>query len=262
MNGMSLHYYTSPGPDWETKRSSTDFGEDEWIETLSKALYMDELITRHSAIMDKYDPTRKVGLMVDEWGTWYRELPGTHPGFLHQQNSLRDALVAALHFDIFSQHGERVRMANIAQMVNVLQAMILTDGPRMVLTPTYHVFELYKPFRDSTHLPMELDTPTYEHGGYHVPAVHGAAVRGQDGAVHVALVNLQAGESADVVASIAGASVRTASGQILDAPAIDSINTFEHPDVVAPHAFDGARIVGGVLHVALPAHSVVVLDLH
>ena len=261
MNGISVHYYTSPGRDWEHKLSSTDFGEDEWIETLSKTLYMEELITRHSAIMDKYDPDRKVALLVDEWGTWYRGLPGTNPGFLQQQDSLRDALVAALNFDIFSQHAERVRMANIAQMVNVLQSMIMTDGPRMVLTPTYHAFELYKTFRDSTHLPMDLDSPVYEHGGYRVPAVHGAAVRGKDGALHVALVNLQASEGADVVATIAGAPVHSVGGRVLTAAAIDTVNSFEHPEAVGPQPFSGARLVDGMLRVALPAHSVVMLDL-
>ncbi len=158
-NGLSIHYYTSPGPNWNTKRSSTDFGEDQWIETLSKALFMDELVTKHSAVMDKYDPDKKVGLMVDEWGTWYTGLPGVDPGFLHQQNSLRDALVAAIHLNIFSAHSDRVKMAAIAQMVNVLQAMILTNGEKMVLTPTYHVFEMYKPFKDATYLPLELSRP-------------------------------------------------------------------------------------------------------
>lgn len=159
MDGLSLHYYTVPGG-WPPRASSTDFDEAAWIETLSRTLVMDELITKHSAIMDRYDPAKKVALVVDEWGTWYAGLPGANPGFLHQQNSLRDALVAALNIDIFSAHADRVRMANIAQMINVLQAMILTDGDRMVLTPTYHVFAMYKPFQDATHLPLQLQPPT------------------------------------------------------------------------------------------------------
>ncbi len=125
---------------------------------------MEELVTKHSAVMDQFDPDKKVGLMVDEWGTWYTGLPGSNPGFLHQQNSLRDALVAAIHFNIFSQHADRVKMANIAQMVNVLQAMILTNDEKMVLTPTYYTFEMYKPFMDATHLPLELAAPTIPAG--------------------------------------------------------------------------------------------------
>src|SRR6185295_5081857 len=173
INGLSLHYYTSPGPTWNQKRSSTDFGEDQWIETLAKALRIEEFVTKHSALMDKVDPDKKVSLMVDEWGTWYTGLPGSNPGFLQQQNSLRDALVAAIHLNTFSQHADRVKMANIAQMVNVLQAMILTRDEKMVLTPTYHVFEMYKPLRDATLLPLTLSAPEYRHGDYKVPAVHG-----------------------------------------------------------------------------------------
>jgi alpha-N-arabinofuranosidase len=261
LSGLSLHYYTSPGPTWNQKRSSTDFDEDQWIETLSKALYMDELITKHSAVMDKFDPDKKVGLMVDEWGTWYTSLPGFNPGFLHQQNSLRDALVAALHFDIFSQHTDRVKMANIAQMVNVLQAMILTSDDKMVLTPTYYVFEMYKPFKDATHLPLEISAPVYQHGDYRVPSVHGSAARGKDGKVYVALTNLDPNNAAKLSLKIAGAHARGVSGQILTAGTINAINTFERPDTVKPQSFTGAKVQAERLSVELPAKAVVVLAL-
>jgi alpha-L-arabinofuranosidase len=259
VSGLSMHYYTSPGPNWNTKRSSTDFGEDQWIETLSKALYMEELITKHSAVMDKYDPDKKVGLMVDEWGTWYQGLPGINPGFLYQQNSLRDAVVAAIHINLFSQHTDRVKMANIAQMVNVLQAMILTKDEKMVLTPTYYVFEMYKPFKDAVHLPLELTAPTYQFGDYKVPAVHAAAARGKDGKVYVGLANLDPNNAAKLSLKVAGVQARSVAGQILTAPAMTAINTFEKPDVVKPERFNGARLKADQLTVDLPARSVVVL---
>jgi alpha-N-arabinofuranosidase len=261
VDGLSIHYYTSPGPNWNTKRSSTDFGEDQWIETLSKALRMDELVTKHSAVMDKFDPDRKTALMVDEWGTWYTVLPGSNPGFLHQQNSLRDALVAAIHFNIFVQHADRVKMANIAQMVNVLQAMILTSEDKMVLTPTYYVFEMYKPFKDATQLPLDLSAPTYTLGEYKVPAVHASAVRGKDGKVYVAFTNLDAKNAAKLDVKVPGTALRRASGQILTAQAINAINTFEKPDAVKPQSFSGARVQADQLTVDLPARSVVVLAL-
>jgi alpha-N-arabinofuranosidase len=262
LNGLSLHYYTWPGgPKWNDKRSSTDFGPDEWIETLSKALHIDELITKHSAIMDRFDPDKKVGLMVDEWGTWYTSLPGTNPGFLQQQNSLRDALVAAIHIDIFTQHAERVRMANIAQMVNVLQAMILTNDEKMVLTPTYYVFEMYKPFKDATHLPLDLQVPTYQLGKYSVPSVHATAARGKDGKVYVALSNLDPNNAARLNLKIGGTPLRKVSGQILTAGAVNACNTFERPDTVKPTTFNGARVNGDRLNVELPSKSVVVLAL-
>jgi alpha-N-arabinofuranosidase len=261
LSGVSMHYYTSPGPNWNTKRSSTDFGEDQWIETLSKALHIDELITKHSAIMDRYDPDKKVGLMVDEWGTWYTGLPGSNPGFLHQQNSLRDALVAAIHFNIFSQHADRVKLAAIAQMVNVLQAMILTSDEKMLLTPTYYAFEMYKPFKDATHLPLEIASPTYQFGEYKIPAVHASAARGKDGKVYVALANLDPKNAAKLDVKLAGLQARSVAGQILTAPAMNSINTFEKPDTVKPQSFGGARLKANQLTLDLPAKSLVVLAL-
>jgi alpha-N-arabinofuranosidase len=222
---------------------------------------MDELITKHSAVMDKYDPEKKIGLMVDEWGTWYTGLPGINPGFLYQQNSLRDALVAAIHINIFSQHVDRVKMANIAQMVNVLQAMILTNDEKMVLTPTYHVFEMYKPFKEATHLPLEISAPAYQRGEYKVPAVHASAARGTDGKVYVALANLDPTNGAKLNVKIGGMQARGVSGQILTAGAINAINTFEKPNVVRPQAFSGARVKSDQLSVDLPAKSVVVLAL-
>ena len=260
MDALSLHYYTIPGG-WPPRGSSLEFDEAAWIETLSGALRMDELIRKHGAIMDKYDPEKKVALYVDEWGTWYAGLEGVNPGFLHQQNTLRDALVASLHFDIFSAHADRVKMANIAQMVNVLQAMILTRDAQMLLTPTYHVFEMYLPWQDATRLPLEIEAPQYRHGEVSVPAVHGSAVRGKDGKVYVALTNLDPDRAADVSAAVNGLRAASVSGRVLTAGSITAHNTFEAPESVRPTAFEGARLDGGALKVALPPKSVVVLRL-
>jgi alpha-N-arabinofuranosidase len=199
--------------------------------------------------------------MVDEWGTWYTGLPGVNPGFLHQQNSLRDALVAAIHINIFSQHTDRVKMANIAQMVNVLQAMILTNDDRMLLTPTYYVFEMYKPFKDARHLPLEIATPSYRYGGYTVPALHASAARGIDGKVYVALANLDPVNAARLELKITGLPAREVAGQILTARAINAINTFENPDVVRPRPFTAATLKSDQLSVDVPSKSVVVLAL-
>jgi alpha-N-arabinofuranosidase len=261
LSGVSLHYYTWPGPNWRSKGSSVEFKEDEWIEVLSKALHMDELITKHSAVMDKFDPAKRIGLMVDEWGTWYAGLPGVNPGFLHQQNSLRDALVAAIHLDIFSEHTDRVRMANIAQMVNVLQAMILTKDDKMVLTPTYYVFDMYRSFKDATHLPLEISAPDYTYGAYRVPSVHAAAARDKDGVIHIALTNLNPHESTTLAVKLTGIVAHGVSGQILTAGAINAINTIENPTAVQPASFSGAHVRGGVLNLDLPAKSVVMLTL-
>ncbi|WP_313809203.1 alpha-L-arabinofuranosidase C-terminal domain-containing protein [Sphingobium sp.] len=261
VDGLSLHYYTVPGG-WAPSASPTQFDENGWAETLAEARRVDELITKHSAIMDKYDPQKRVFLAVDEWGAWYAQDPGTHPGFLRQQNTLRDALIASIHLDIFAKHADRVRMTAIAQMVNVLQAMILTDGRKMVLTPTYHVFEMYKPWQDATVLPIDIDTPWYHKDKFTMPAVSGSAVKAKDGKVHVGLSNLDPNQTNTVTVKLDGLNAANVSGRILTAPAINSHNTFTDPQAVKPVLFTGAQLSDGTLTVALPPKSVVVLDLN
>jgi alpha-N-arabinofuranosidase len=263
MNGLSLHYYTLPTGDWQRKGSATQFNEEQWHSTLRRTLEMDNLIAEHSKIMDKYDPHKRIGLVVDEWGTWYDAEPGANPGFLYQQNTLRDALVAALNFHIFHRHADRVAMANIAQMINVLQAMILTDKEKMILTPTYHVFAMFKVHQGGTFLPVELQTPDYKLGGQAIPLVSASASRDtKSGAVYLSLVNTNPHEPVSVACKIAGAQPKTVAGRLLTAPEMDSHNTFAAPDAVHPEPFTGARIEGDSLRLTLPPKSVVVLDLH
>ncbi|MFW2829372.1 alpha-N-arabinofuranosidase [Sphingomonas sp. ID0503] len=260
LDALSLHYYTIPGR-WPPRASATQFDEAAWAETLFEANRMDELITKHTAIMDKYDPKKRVFLAVDEWGTWFAGDPGTNPGFLRQQNTMRDALVAAIHLDIFAKHADRVRMTAIAQMVNVLQAMILTDGPKMVLTPTYHVFAMYKPYMDGTVLPIEVKSPWYGKDKWTVPAVSASAVRDKAGVVHVGLSNADPNRPMTVTTTLTGVTASAVTGKVLTAPAMTSLNSFDAPNVVAPAPFTGAQVNGGTLTVTLPPKSVVMLDL-
>jgi len=261
IDAITFHYYTLPGDHWENKGPTTGFGEDQWISTLAHTLRMDDFITQNSAVMDKYDPEKKIGFAVDEWGTWYDPEPGREPGFLYQQNTLRDAVVAALNFNVFHRHADRVHMANIAQMVNVLQAMILTRGPQMVLTPTYHVFRMFRPFQDATFLPAELQSPRYQLGSASVPAVSVSAARTATGAVVVALVNLDPNKAMPVSAALAGVTATQTSGEILTASAMDARNTFDAPNMIHPVPFTGASLAGGKLSLSLPPKSVVVLTL-
>jgi len=261
MHGLSLHYYTVPGT-WEKKGPATGFTVDEWWITLKKALHMDELITKHSAIMDVYDPEKRIDLIVDEWGTWYDVEPGTNPGFLYQQNSIRDAIVAGATLHIFHRHSDRVRMANIAQLINVLQSVILTEGERMLLTPTYHVFDLFKVHQDAelldSHESVERTGPEGE-----LPKVSVSASRAADGKIHISLVNLDFEGSADVeveLRGLAGSRVEIA-GTTLTSDKIDGHNTFDEPERVKPVPFRGFRIEGSRLDVQLPPMSVTVLEL-
>jgi alpha-N-arabinofuranosidase len=261
VSAITFHYYTLPVNDWHHKGSALGFGEDQWASTLTHALRMDDFIRANTAIMDKYDPQKKVGFDVDEWGTWYDPESGREPQFLYQQNTLRDAVVAALNFNIFHQHADRVHMANIAQMVNVLQAMILTQGPRMVLTPTYHVFHMYRPFQDATFLPTDLEAPRYPFGNTSLPAISVSAARTASGAVAVALVNVDPGKAIPLTVSLSGLTARAVKGEILTATASDAHNTIENPDAVHPVRFTGATIKAGKLSLTLPAKSVIVLTL-
>jgi alpha-N-arabinofuranosidase len=253
MDAISLHYYTLPGT-WEHKGPALGFSENEWATTLAHAVRIDDYITRHSAIMDRYDPQRRVALFVDEWGTWYDQEQGSTPGFLYQQNSLRDAVVAALTLDIFHRHTDRVKLAAIAQMVNVLQAMILTDGPRMLLTPTYHVFDMYQPFRGATPYPATVEGPRYRLDGNDLPMVDISAARGADGRLYLALVNLDPNRAAHVTTALTG----RAGGQILTGPAMDTHNTFDAPNTLHPIPYSGSN-AGGRLSFELPARSVAVV---
>jgi alpha-N-arabinofuranosidase len=216
------------------------------------------MLDTHIGIMDKYDPEKKIALVVDEWGAWYSPTPGTNPGFLVQQNSQRDAVLAALNINIFARRADRIRMANIAQMVNVLQAMILTDKEKMLLTPTYHVFKMYIPFQDATFVPVAFNAGSYAHAGISLPRIDAIAAKGTDGKLWVAITNLDATRAADIDLKLVGANARSATGQTLTSPKVDSINTFDNPKTVEPKPIS-AQAQGGKLMLNVPARSVTVV---
>ncbi|WP_044138600.1 alpha-N-arabinofuranosidase [Thermophagus xiamenensis] len=261
MDALSVHYYTIATGNWGNKSSATDFGEELYFSALKHSLHMDELISKHSAIMDKYDPQKRIPLMVDEWGIWTDPEPGSTPGFLYQQNSMRDALIAATTFDIFHKHCDRVQMANIAQMVNVLQAMILTKDDQMVLTPTYHIFNMYKVHQNATYIPVMLKCEDYKFGNETIPALSGTASQ-KDGKINISLSNLNPNESKTIEVDLEGAKVKNVTNAvILTAPQINSVNTFENPDVVKPEHFSDFRLKKEKLSVTLPPHSIVTLEI-
>jgi alpha-L-arabinofuranosidase len=258
MDGLSLHHYTVVR--WPPAYKSVGFGETEYAQILESTLEMDRLIATHSAIMDKYDPKKAIALVVDEWGAWYAPLPGSTEGFLVQQNSLRDAILASLNLNIFARHAERVRMANIAQMINVLQAMIITDKEKMILTPTYHVFRMYVPFQDATFVPIAFDRGSYTHGDITLPRVDAIAGKDAAGTLWVALTNLDPTRPIDVSVTLGGITGRTVAGETLTATAVDSVNTSEAPNTVAPKPVS-AKVQGDRLSVTLEPKSVTVLSV-
>jgi alpha-N-arabinofuranosidase len=258
MEGLSLHNYTVVR--WPAAYASVGFGEKEYGEILKATLEMDGWIAKHSAIMDKYDPEKKIALAVDEWGAWYAKLPGSKDGFLQQQNSQRDAVLAALNLNIFARHADRVRMANIAQMVNVLQAMILTDKEKMVLTPTYHVFKLYVPFQDATLVPVSFDAGTYTHGEVTLPRVDAIAAKDKAGTLWLAVTNVDPSRSVTIAARVTGLAPRTVAGETLTAPRVDSVNTFDAPRTVAPKPLR-AKAEGGTVTLVLEPRSVSVVSV-
>ncbi|MGN6588831.1 MAG: alpha-N-arabinofuranosidase [Sphingomicrobium sp.] len=259
IEGVSLHGYTIPNS-WEKKGPSVGFGEDEYAKGIRATLKMRDWVAKQSATMDRYDPDKKVGLYVDEWGIWTDPTPGTNPGFLQQQNTLRDAVIAALNLNLFMRNADRVRGSNIAQMINVLQAMILTDGPKMVLTPTYYIYRMYVPFHDATLVPVSLASSSYDFGDNRLPGVDAVAARDRTGRLWLALVNVDPNRRAIVRSSIDGLTARSALGEVLTGPAVDAHNSFERPNEVAPISFAG-RISGRQLTFDLPPKSIAVVEV-
>lgn len=260
MDGISLHYYTNT-TSWEDKGSATEFTAKDWISTLKNTLYMEELVTRHCAVMDQYDPQKRIGLLVDEWGTWYEVEPGTNPGFLYQQNTLRDAVVAAVNLNIFNKHCDRVKMANIAQLVNVLQAPILTEGEKMLLTPTYHVFEMFNVHQDAELVDTVLENEDYSFEGMTIPKLSVSASKDAEGILHITVANLSHRASSRLSCELRGYKAASVSARILTAEELNAHNTFENPAAVEPKEYNGLSLRGSRLTGTIPARSVMVITV-
>ncbi len=258
LEGVGLHYYSVI--EWTNKGPAVGFTDDQYFTTMKRALRMEELVTRHSTVMDKYDPQKKIGLIVDEWGGWYNVEEGTNPGFLYQQNTMRDAMIAGVTLNIFNNHAERVKMANLAQTINVLQAVILTDENKMILTPTYHVMKMYNVHQDATLLPIMFENVDYVKGDEKLPALSISASRSDDGNIHISLVNIDLEKSHKVSLNVRGMDIKDLDGSILTSGNVQDHNTFDKPDAVAPKEFKDFKNSKGIITVEIPPYSVIVLN--
>lgn len=259
MWGLSLHHYTT---DWWNKGPATGFPESRYFDILDRCLKIEKVLDRHITIMDKYDPEKRVALVFDEWGTWYDVEPGTNPGFLFQQNTIRDALVAGISLNYMNQKCDRIKMANIAQTINVLQALIFTQDEKMLLTPTYHVFDMYKVHQDAILLPVDIvQNGNYEFEKSKLPALSVSASKDKNGVIHVTLVNLDPVKKINFVAELRGANIKSVNGTLLTANTTDAHNTFEKPENVKPVNMSGVSIKNNVINAGIPAKSVVMLEL-
>jgi alpha-N-arabinofuranosidase len=259
MEGVALHHYSVI--DWNAKGSATAFSEQLYFATMKEALKMEEFVTRHSTIMDKYDPAKKIALVVDEWGGWYDVEPGTNPGFLYQQNTIRDAMIAGVTLNIFNNHADRVRMANLAQTVNVLQAVILTKEEKMILTPTYHVMEMYNVHQDATLIPIQLKGNDYILGKEKLPAISASASKDANGVTHISLVNIDVNKSQEISIDVRGSNYTSVAGKILTSKKVQDFNSFEEPNKIQPTTYYGAKLTGNSLQLQIPPNAVVVLSL-
>lgn len=259
LQGIALHHYSTV--EWSKKGDAVNFNEQQYFATMRSALFMDTLVIKHCAIMDKYDPAKKVALVVDEWGGWYDVEGGTNPGFLFQQNTMRDAMIAGATLNIFNNHSDRVRMANLAQAINVLQSVILTKGDVMVLTPTYHVMEMYNVHQDATLIPIALHSNDYVYNNEKLPAVSASASKDKNGVTHISLVNIDAHKTQDVTLDTHGQGYKSISGRILASAKLQDYNSFTKPDNIKPADFKGATLKNNQVSVKLPPFSVVVLEL-
>jgi alpha-L-arabinofuranosidase len=259
VDGLALHHYSVI--DWSAKGSAAAFSEAQYFTTMQRAYQMEELITKHVEIMDKYDPKNRIALIVDEWGGWYDVEPGTNGGFLYQQNTMRDAMLAGMTLNIFNNHADRVKMANLAQVINVLQAVILTDEEKMILTPTYHVMKMYNVHQDATLLPLKIENKTYKMGEESLPAISASASKNAEGAINISVVNIDAAKSNVVTLDVAGIGKKKVTASILTSAKVQDHNTFQNPTNVAPKDFTGFKQKGDQISITLPACSVVMLNV-
>jgi alpha-N-arabinofuranosidase len=259
LGGVAMHHYSVI--DWNHKSSAVDFTEGQYFATMTQALLMEELVTMHSAIMDKYDPQQKIALVVDEWGGWYDVENETNPGFLYQQNTIRDAMIAGVTLNIFNNHANRVRVANLAQCVNVLQAVILTNKEKMILTPTYHVMEMYKVHQNATLLPLTILGNDYILNGQKLPAVSASASKDSTGTIHISLVNIDPHHSQKITLNIDAEKLGGVTGRILTSKKLQDCNSFDDPEKIKPAIFKEAVLNKNTISLTLPATSVVVLTV-
>jgi len=257
IEAIALHHYSVI--DWGNKGSAKDFTEDQYFTIMKRALHMEELIQKHVAIMDKYDKDNRVALFVDEWGGWYDVEPGTNPGFLYQQNTMRDAMIAGATLNIFNNHADRVKMANLAQAVNVLQAVVLTDEEKMLLTPTYHVMRMYNVHQDARLIPLSFDSPEYTFNDESLPAVSASASIDDNNNVHFSLVNIDAKKIQSIEIDVSSLKLKTVSGEILTSGKLQDHNTFDNPNKVQAKSFNEAVLNNGKLQLSIPPFSVVVI---
>jgi len=259
IEGISVHHYSVIN--WANKGSATAFTEQEYFATMEQAWRMERFVTKNSEVMDRYDPGKKLALIVDEWGGWYETEPGTNSAFLYQQNTMRDAMIAGLTLNIFNNHADRVRMANLAQIVNVLQAVVLTNQEKLVLTPTYHVLEMYNVHQDALLLPLTVVSSDYNVGTKSIKAVSASASRDKNELTHISVVNMDAKKEQRVSIDLGSVKARTVSGRILRSDKVQDYNSFENPAKIAPVSFSGAKLYGNQLELTLPPFSIVVLEL-
>lgn len=259
INGVSIHHYSVI--DWSHKSSATGFTEDEYFRSMQQAYRMEDMIKGNSDVMDKYDPEKKVGLVVDEWGGWYETEPGTNRDFLYQQNSMRDAMIAGLTLNIFNNHCDRVKMANLAQTINVLQSVILTNQEKLVLTPTYHVMEMYNVHQNAVMIPVSVTSGDYIFEGKKLKAVSASASKDRNGIVHISLVNIDAHNAQNVTIDMATVEAKTVTGRILRSEKLQDYNSFTNPNKIKPQTFSDTKLTGSTLQTTIPPFSVVVLEL-
>ncbi|WP_235299402.1 alpha-N-arabinofuranosidase [Portibacter marinus] len=258
IEAIALHHYSVI--DWGNKGPAKDFSEKQYFQIMKEALRMEELISKHVAIMDQYDPEKKVDLYVDEWGGWYDVEPGTNSAFLYQQNTMRDAMLASTTLNIFNNHADRVKFANIAQAINVLQAVILTDEEKLILTPTYHVFKMYTPHHDAQLIPVSFDSPTYEFEGQKLPAISISASSGKEGKTYLTIANIDARQTHTIEIKVAAIDVDKIDAKILTSANLQDHNSFEDPDNIVVQEFNNVSMSNGIVKLDVPPFSLVAIQ--
>ncbi len=282
--GLSVHYYTSGSPTKFAAGDALKFNGDDHYDLLTRASIMEKVVTDHWKAIGNQPGRPQVKLVVDEWGAWYGKGTELAPEYhLSQQSTMRDALLTGITLDIFQRHADKVAIANVAQSINCIHSLMLAQGDKFTLTPTFHVFQMYLPHRGAQAIRANFTAPTIANPLANAPTPAGGnsyigsleavkTLAGLSGSASIAttgngklltltVVNPHLDRPITTEITLGGASIAFATGTVLAEPDVHAHNDFANPNAVQPRTARVAAPAAGRLTHTFPPASVTTLQL-